>query len=667
MFIFDILKHDDRRLRVVAGVIGAGLFVLLAGLWFVQIVYASRYESNSKKQAWKEVGIPSIRGRILDCDGRVLADNQPQYNAILYLEDLQSQFSDTYKALTKAYGREHPQSVLKSGKVSLPAGISKRLQLEADCYVVSNITFNVSYTLQEPRILNTNAFLRHYASHPYVPFEIVPDLQQKQVARFAEQLSAEPELELETQPVRAYPNGALAAHVLGFVQREKPDSEQISYALPDYEGDYVGKSGVERLYDEQLHGQAGVKMVLVNSMNYRQREDMESPNAPGDDIYLTVDRNVQIAAEQGLAAAQKNARGAVVVMDVRNGDILAMASAPSFDPNSYVAGLTKGDVQELQDPKYTPQLNRAIDGAYPPGSTFKIITAIACMETGMNPDDLFDSPGYFQASPNARPVRDTAGSGKFDFHHALFRSSNTYFIVNGLKAGLPKILEVAKRFHLGEKTDFILHPEVAGDIPTPDEARTGHHFSVPDVCIGQEITATPLQMAGMICAIANGGKIYWPRLVSHLHSPETGQDEVLCEPGRLRDTVRIDPHQLELIHRAMLADTEHAAETPSGPDGAGTAYREFHDRDGKPKLSNFRVAGKTGTAELKGGGPNSPHRITWFDSFGPFENPRYAVVVMVEDGSFGGPTCAPTAEKIYEALIKREQSKSAPATTLARN
>jgi len=663
MFIFHILGQKDRRLRVLANLMAVGLFVLLAGLWFVQIVFSSRFENNSKKQSLKTVGIPAIRGRILDRDGMVLADNVPQYNAILYLEDLQGQFFGAYTNLTKAYGRLHPKVVQSNGRIRLTAEVSRDLHLEADCQVVSNITFQVGTTLQNPRMLNTNAFLRHYTNYPYVPFEIVPNLDPKQLAEFAEQLSTQPDLEIETLPVRFYTNGSVAAHILGFVQRDA-EEEQNSYTLPDY----AGKAGVERVFDFTLRGRPGVKLVLVNSLNYRQREDIETPNAPGGDIYLTIDLPLQRVAEEALAAAQANARGAVVVMDVRNGDILAMASAPAYDPNRYVAGLTHAEWAALNDPKYRPQMNRAIAGAYPPGSTFKIITAIACLETGLNPDEMFDSPGFYKASENARPIKDTAGAGKFDFHHAFFRSSNTYFIVNGVNAGLSKILAVAKRFHLGEKTDFVIHPEVAGDIPAPDKVGAdGHRFSVPDVCIGQEITTTPLQMAGMISAIANGGKIYWPRLVSHSRSPETGQEEQLFAPGRLRDIVKIDPRHLELIRRAMLADTEQAPQSATGPDGAGTAYKEFYHPNGQPWLLNFRVAGKTGTAELKSTSPNSPRHITWFDSYGPYENPRYAVVVMVEDGAFGGPTCAPVARKIYEEIIKREHANAAFARTLARN
>ncbi len=662
MLIFHLLGQKDRRLRVIANIMGAGLFVLLAGLWFVQIVSVSRFEHNLKQQSLKRVGIPAIRGRILDRNGAVLADNLPQYNAILYLEDLQGQFIGAYTNLVKAYGRQHPQAVQANGHVRLTPESSRTLQLEADCQVVSNITFQVGATLQERRILNTNAFLRHYMYYPYVPFEIVPNLAPKQRAEFAEQLSAEPELELETQPVRFYPNNIAAAHILGFVQRDF-DVEQNYYTPPDYEG----KAGVERKFDSTLRGRPGMKLVLVNSLNYRQREDIETPNAPGGDVYLTIDVALQRASEQALAAAPgvgPIVRGAVVVMDVRNGDILAMASAPAYDPNSYVAGLSHAESAALNDPKYMPQFNRAIAGAYPPGSTFKIITAFSCLETGLDPNEIFDSPGEYRASPRARPIADTAGPGKFDFERAFFRSSNTYFIHYGMKATLEKILEVAKRFHLGEKTDFAIGPESAGNVPAPEDVGVSIlRSSTADVCIGQEITTTPLQMAGMIGAMANGGRIFWPRLISHSYSPETGQEEQLFAPGRLRDVVKMDPRYLEIIRRAMLDDTEHPADNNTLE---GTAYDAFHRPGGAPKLANFRVAGKTGTAEIKSPAANYP-KVTWFNSYGPADNPRYAVIVMVEGGSSGGKTCAPVAEKIYEAIIKREQSNSSPALTLARN
>jgi penicillin-binding protein 2 len=317
----------------------------------------------------------------------------------------------------------------------------------------------------------------------------------------------------------------------------------------------------------------------------------------------------------------------------------------------------------------TPQLNRAVSGAYPPGSTFKIITAIACLEQGLNPEEIFDSPGEYRTSLTARPIGDLAGAGKFNFRRAFYRSSNTYFINYGMKHGsdgLRKIFEVAHRFHLGERTRISTKQEpAAGYMPLPEQVGLSFPLSSgPDACIGQEITATPLQMACVMCAIANGGTLYWPRVVSQARSSDTGQLEPLVQQGRIRDRVRIDPGHLDIIRRAMLDDTEHPADGTTLPMLAGSAYSAFH-QGGTPVLGDFRVAGKTGTAEVKSPG-SSYKKITWFDSYGPYENPRYVVVVLVEDGASGGKTCAPVAERIYQAILRHERNGSKKPGSLAR-
>jgi penicillin-binding protein 2 len=659
MFVFDIFKEDGGRLQVITGVVAAGLLTLLGGLWFVQIVCAKQFERTSRDNAIRRVRTPALRGRILDCSTNVLAEERPLYNAVLYLEDLQPQFGEQYARLRKEYIRAHPETINAKGKINLTNTVQRLLRDEAECAVVSNFTYRVSASLKEPRQLNTNAFMRHHREEPYVPFLIVPDLAPAQVAILAEQWLGQSAVDLETEPVRVYPDHTLAANLLGYVQRRYgSDGGKFSFDMPDYKG----ASGLELVYDDTLEGQPGTNEVLINNLNYRQHEEVEIPNEPGNDIYLTIDMSVQKAAEQALAAAQPDGRGAAVVMDPRNGDILAMASSPTFDPNIMTLGhFTPEEAQRLNDPKYTPQFNRAMTGAYPPGSTFKIITGIACLENGMDPNELFNSPGEYRSTPTARPIKDTAGAGKFDFKRAFYRSSNTYFIQMGLdKAGLPKILEVAKRFHLGEKTGLSSRQEVAGNVPGPEKVGPSFGMSAPDICIGQEITATPLQLAGMICVIANGGTLYVPRVVSHSRS-ETGEIQELIAPGRVRDHVQINPDHLDLIRRAMLEDTEHAPDDK----GPGSAYAEFH-ANGAPILGNFRVAGKTGTAEVKSTGSQFK-KITWFDSYGPYEDPRYVVVVMVEDGASGGKACAPVAVKIYQAILKREQSGLGRPPTLAHN
>jgi penicillin-binding protein 2 len=651
-------------MQALAGGVALGLLLLLGGLWWVQIVCTRQFETDLEKHSFRHVRTPALRGRILDRTTNVLADDKPRYNAILHLEELQGQFSDQFKRMLQDYGRAHPETVNSKGKINLGASARRDLQLQADCAVVSNIIYRVSCSLEEPRALNAKAFLRHYHDHPYVPFQIVPNLTPRQVAILAEQWSGSPAVELETQPVRNYPNKSLAANLLGYVRPRQDDSgdARFSFDMPDYQG----TSGVELVYDDKLRGQPGDNSVLINNLSYRQREEIETPDLPGNDIYLTIDLPLQRAAEKALTNAPSNlrgtvVRGAVIVMDPRNGDILALVSAPTFDPNIFVLGPTLEDMERLDDPKYTPQINRAIFGAYPPGSTFKIITAIACLETGLDPKAVFQSPGYYKANPSAKPIGDEAAPGPYDLERAFYRSSNTYFIEMG-KTRLRKILEVAKRFHLGEKTGLSSRQESSGNVPGPEKFGPSLGMSIPDICIGQEITTTPLQMAGMISVIANGGTLYKPRLVSYARPPETGELVELVPRGVVRDHVQLNPSDLALIRQAMLADTEHA---PDSLGLGGTAYPEFH-HGGQPDLANFPVAAKTGTAEVKSA--RSPYqKITWFASYGPYEDPRYVVVVMVEDGQSGGKTCAPVAEKIYESIIKREKSGLARAPTLAHN
>jgi penicillin-binding protein 2 len=350
-------------------------------------------------------------------------------------------------------------------------------------------------------------------------------------------------------------------------------------------------------------------------------------------------------------------------MDTRTGDVLAMASVPTFDPNEFVAGVTLPRWEELDDARRQPLFNRATD-AYFPGSTFKILTTIACLESGvMDINEVFRNPadprdpvhGVF--NEQGYDIRDTAPPGDYTFEKAFYHSRNSYVCHYGMKAGLRKLLEVAKRFHLGEKTDFATG-ETAGNVPRPEQAggKAWPLNSAPYVAIGQEISVTPLQMAVMISSIANGGTIFWPRVVKEIRSPATGFVEENVPQSRVRDKVALNPQHLQLLRHAMLEDTEH-------PDANG--YDGFH-KSTRKLPPQFQVAGKTGTAQV-----NSPaldyKRVVWFDSYGPFEDPHYAVVVMIVDGASGGTTCAPIAEKIYEAIVDKLEKSPAPLRELPRN
>ena len=640
MFIFDIFKREARRLRTVSVVMAGGMLALLAGLWFVQIVSGKQMQHQLENQSLRKSRVPAERGSIFDRDGQALVENRPQYNVVLYLEELRSQFTNEYYSHeVKEFIRDHP------GTSRVPARLIAPLRLEADYRVVSNISYQAAAVLEQPMTLDRERFGHFYTNYTFMPLQILTNLNARQVAIFSEKLSGQAGLDLERQPVVSYTNKTTAAHLLGYVVRTGEDRK---YLAPGYKG----TTGIEGAFEKYLKGEAGTNLVLVNNEGYRQHEEIMAAHQAGDDIYLTISLPLQQAAERALARWGTGTRGAAVVMDARTGDILAMASAPAFDPNEFVTGVTPARWEELNDARLQPQLNRATYDAYPPGSTFKIITTLACLESKvMDVNEIYHNIGKF--AEQGYDIDDTAPAGDYSFESAFYHSSNSYFCHYGLKAGLRKLLEVARRFHLGEKTGFVTGEEVAGSVPRPEQAgQTMLLNTAPYVAIGQEITVTPLQMTVLVAAIANGGTIFWPRVVKEIRAPGTdGAVEESFPEGRVRDQVHLDPQHLQILRHAMLEDVEH-------PGVPSNAYKAFHAAGGVLEQAHFQVAGKTGTAQVKS--PALDYRkVTWFDSYGPYDDPRYAVVVMIVDGGSGGGTCAPVAEAIYEAIVKMEKSGAA--------
>jgi len=359
---------------------------------------------------------------------------------------------------------------------------------------------------------------------------------------------------------------------------------------------------------------------------------------PGHNVVLTLDLHIQQATERALNSVFGAAtRGAAVVMDVHTGDLLALASSPTINPNYPVQGFPPGEYQRWQDPVLRPLINRATYENYQPGSIFKTVVAMACLEQGLDPKATIYNPGYIYIG--RRLIHDRAPPGVYDFERAFRKSSNTYFVTNGLEAGVANIVRLGQRLHLGEKIGLPTRQETAGTFPTWQ--RVSARWSDGDtanLCIGQgEIDVTPLQMAVATCAIANDGKVLWPRLVARIESQDPSLDEppTLFPEGRVRDELGVKPATLAILRQAMLADVEDTDST-----GHGAA------------VPGLQICGKTGTAQKKNAQGATEEDFTWFVSFAPYEHPRYAVVVMVEveQGGSGGRTCAPVAQKIYLAL-----------------
>jgi penicillin-binding protein 2 len=569
----------------------------------------------------------------------------------LYLEDLRNLFYKEYtNNVRKEFIATHPG-------VKITSAIKAELNRTARYNVVSNVVWQVSsVALPQPLILNEKEFNKHYNESLALPLQILPDprvassLTLEQVAAFSERAVKIPGVELEVQPTRIYPYRSTAVHLIGYVRQEVIHSDEEGIAFEDKTPVLVGKIGIESVYDDELRGKPGVKSILVNNLGYRQREEIWSPPLAGQNVTLTLDLEIQQAAERALVTAGNvngpDVRGAAVVMDVRTGDILALASAPAYDPNIFIGHVAPDVWEKLIDPKLRPMLNRAFYGSYQPGSTFKIITGLAALDAGvLDPHQIYQSPGYIYVG--RRHIADTAPKGDYDFKEAFKHSSNTYFIDYGLRAGMQRLIQWGNQFGLGDRTGLMgSRQEVTGYFPEPGQRfkKDGSIWMDGDTAnlsIGQgEIAVTPLQLAVMTTAIANGGRVFKPRIVERVDGGDVEAAPKIFPAAEIVNEVQMNPQHLQTIHEAMLADVA---------EKGGSGVEAF--------VPGFNVCGKTGTAQVRrpqsmGGGMD---HVTWFASYAPFESPRYAVIVMIESGSSGGGTCAPKAGFIYKALEKMEQ------------
>ena len=661
MLILDQLRKNDPALRLLTMGMLCGMLILLAGLWWVQIVSVRDYREDLETQSYRSVRIPAERGRILDRNGIALAENRPNYSISLYLEELREQFKDQYRRMSpvKVITNAAPfwrfwdrSSQVQTQAVKLNKADVEALTWQARFTVASNLVQQIGLRLQLPLALDFNRFKKHYLTSLVLPYLIADDIGTAQIARFEETAPSLAGVDLQIQSLRYYPYSNTAAHVVGYLKRDDSsvagEEAYFSYRLPDYRG----AIGVECGFDTELHGRAGEKSVLVNNLGYRHAENIWSPADAGDDVVLTIDLQVQQAAEQALqeARVEGQPRGAAVVMDVWTGDVLALASVPSFDPNVFVPRISPAENERLQDPKLRPEINRATQENYAPGSIFKTVVGLACLEAGLDPRATIYNPGY--CFVGKRAIRDTAPAGTYDFRRAIMFSSNSYFITNGMHAGVENIVRLGRRLHFGESLKLPTRQETRGIFPTPEKIHSGwSEGDTANLCIGQGyIDVTPLQMAVMTAALANGGKVLWPRLVDRIESPDPEPDETLrvFPKAQIRDYLGVNPRNLQILRDAMRDEVED--------EGTGS----------RAVVPGLKICGKTGTAQVMNERNQEIGTTTWFISFAPYEKPRYAVVVMVENGTFGGTTCAPLAAKIYTAILQAERAHAPKTGSFAR-
>ncbi|XGV96304.1 MAG: penicillin-binding protein 2 [Leptolyngbya sp. BL-A-14] len=519
------------------------------------------------------VPFPSDRGNILDRNGKLLAANRLARSVYLSpREETKAQWAETATAL---------------GKI-----------------------------LHVPReeIL---AKLEQVGYHSPTPVRISRDLALPAFVALAEKHNQFPGLEIRGESNRSYPNADLAAHVLGYIREATADDLKKN---PDYPmGMLVGQMGIERIFNTSLQGVWGGQLQEVNAAGQIVKSLGIKPSQAGTPMQLTLDVDLQKTAEKALA----NRRGAVVVLDVKTGEVLTLASGPTFDPNLFTRRISPADWKELQS-RNQPFLNRALQG-YPPGSTFKVVTAAAGIQSGkFTPDSTLATFAALNLGGHLFHEHG-GGYGVIGFREAFAYSSNTFFYQVGLAAGPEEISKWAKRLGIGTTDNMGLEGGTHGLVPTPAEKEK--LFKEPwyggdtvSMAIGQGLVqVTPLEMAVMVSAIVNGGK----RVKPHLLMSETDLPQM--QPVN----TGLDPGTIAIIKAGLLAVVQQ-----------GTASQL---NDGSIPLTG----GKTGTAEVPGQPDNA-----LFVGFGPASNPQIAVAVVVENGGFGAVSAVPIAKEIYKTYFK---------------
>jgi penicillin-binding protein 2 len=599
----------EGRIPFVAVFIVLVFSIFFARLFQLQLVQTDDLRLRSERNYVRTVRLEAPRGDILDREGRVLATTRPAFGLQVIPSDLRRP-ALAYRALGMLL--ERPPAELRDA-VGNPTGRGR-----------------------------------------FKPVRLAGDLSFDELARVESHLYALPGVVTDVRPRRHYLEGELAAHTLGYIGEIQRDQlETRAYA--DYrQGEVIGQAGVEALLQAELRGRAGGRNQVVDVAGRVVDVLDEIEAVPGGTATLTLDLDIQKAAEQAFlppVLGERALQGALVALDVRNGNVLALVSKPSYDPNSFAGGIDAATWKALTTDEGRPIQNRALSGQYPPGSTYKAIVAAAGLEEGLvDPDRKVFCPGSFRLGRRTYRCWKRGGHGWVDMHQALVESCDVYFYQLGLELGIDRLAFFARGFGLGRRTGIRLPHEQSGLVPTSawKERRFGEVWmrgETVSAAIGQGFNlVTPLQLAVAYAAIANGGRIVQPRLVLRTESPE---GEVSEGPSsELRGTVPVAPEHLARVRRALDGVVN---------ERGGTGRRA--------RVPGVRVAGKTGTAQvvalehtegLEDEEIAFRHRDhAWFVGFAPAEAPELVVVALVEHGGHGSSAAGPVVQKVLAAYFEK--------------
>jgi len=590
-------------------VVACAFVVLIVRLWQLQVLSGDHYFKKSADNFVKELSLPATRGQIRDRKGRPLADNRPSYDVMITPRFFSDEALQQLARLMKL--DDESVDALKA-KVAAKKGLDRLRQMLA--------------------------------------FE---DVSRDDVALVESQAMSLPGVTISAAAHRNYPHGDLASHVLGYMNQIAPEelAKKSDDQDPYHLGDYVGRAGLERQLESFLRGKDGYEKVVVDAKGQRKGEftveelsdllgrDSRVDPVPGHDVVTTIDLDLQQIVEN---AMKKHKSAAAAVVDVETGRVLALASWPEVDPNRLTGRLTAAEMEELMKDPARPLIDKTLRENYFPGSTFKVVSTIAAMEThAVDPDERVACHGAIKFGKRWFHCPET--HGPVNMHMALAESCDVYYYELGDTLGLDKMAQVAQDLGYGQPTGLGLNGEVPGFIPTVEFYTKRGEFQkgmVLNTAIGQgDAKVTVLQVAMAYAAIANGGKLWEPQLVQEIVTP-SGK-VVQPFPPRLKRQLAASPETLAAVRSALYDAVNHPK---------GTSYTA--------RVPGLDVAGKTGTAQvhntrhtrdLQEGDPDADH--AWFASFAPSKHPQISVVVLVEHGGFGAKAATPVAMEIYKGYF----------------
>lgn len=575
-----------RRVLVLATVAGIAFVGLLGQLWYLQVLEGGKLQEMSERNRIRVRPVAAPRGILFDRNGLALVDNRPAFTLSL-----------------------------------IPREIDDRDTVVARLSVLLKIPMR---ELEEA--------LERVPPDSFRPVRVRRGLTLDEVTKIEERKLELPGVVVEVEPQRVYPTSTFAAHLLGYVREVSDDQmKQGRYRR----GDMIGQSGLERLLDEHLRGRDGGERIEVDALGRPVQVMRREEPDPGAQVVTTVDRRIQEAAERAMAGRS----GAVIVMDPRNGDVLAMTSSPAFELDRLTGNLDKDEwLKVIRDP-LTPLMNRALQSQYAPGSVFKVVVAAAGLQEGtLTPMDRTYCNGEFHLGQWTFKDWKEGGHGHVDTRTALIHSCNIFFYQAGLKVGPAAIARYAEAFGLGSPSGIDLGGEKAGLVPFLNGRRRidGRKWQAGDtvnMSIGQgQVLVTPMQVARMMSAVANGGVLWRPRLVQRVERV----DGSLAYSSSSKMTGRVD---LSPIVWAFLRQALSGVVNEGGTGGAA-------------RIPGIDVAGKTGTAQSVSKSDSAKGQDhAWFASFAPAQDPEVVVVVLVERGGKGGQVAAPIARQIYQAIF----------------